>query len=548
MKKSLILFFSMLMIISTVLSACGPKSAGSGAATASTATADKQELTVNFQAEPNSIDWEKCSSNLEIMIFNTMMESLTRTTNDTVKPGMAEKWETSADGLTWTFHLRDAKWTDGQPVKAQDFYYGAMRSIDPKDPKEFAYYLFDIAGAEEYNEGKATADKVGIKVVDDKTIQYTLKNPVPYFTYLVSFPTFGPCRQDLYERDGSKYNTEVEKVVTNGPFKLQSWEHEAEMVFAKNPDYWDNANIKLDKVNALMINDENTEFNMYESGELDETASLTAEQKAVMTKGNVENYYDGSVWYFTFNNTHPVLKNANIRRALTLGIDRKTFIENVAKQPWSVALAFVQPEIVPDADGKTPFRDKTPGYFKDNDIDGAKAALAQGMKELGITSLPKLKLLCNDAPSSQQYAQAFQEMWKKNLNVEVDIEPVPSSVRIDRQNKHDFDISLAGWSPDYPDAMGDLDILVTGSGTNNAAYSNPKYDELIESAKLEPDVNKRFDMLHQAEDLLMQDMPIGPIYYRYKNYGLREYVKNLHRVAIGGDIDFVYAYIEGKGK
>jgi oligopeptide transport system substrate-binding protein len=197
--------------------------------------------------------------------------------------------------------------------------------------------LYDIVGAEDYNAGKATADQVGIKVIDDKTIQYTLKTPVPYFDYLVSFPTYAPCRQDLYEKYGSKYNTEVENFITNGPFKVSDWKHEAEMDFVKNPDYWDAANIKLEKVTGLMIADDNTEFNMYEAGELDHTIALNADQKSALTKGTVGTYGDGSVWFFDYNCTDPVLKNASIRKALTLAIDRKSFIENVAKQPWKAA-------------------------------------------------------------------------------------------------------------------------------------------------------------------------------------------------------------------
>lgn len=549
MKKSLVLVLAMLMILSVALSACGPKApAESGTPAATAAPADKQELTINLYQEIGTLDWQKCSSSGEIQIWTWIMEGLTRNNSGTIQPGMAEKWDISPDGLTWTFHLRDAKWTDGQPVKAQDFYTGAMRAIDPKDPKDYAYFLYDIVGAEDYNSGKATADQVGIKVIDDKTISYTLKTPVPYFDYLVSFPTYGPCRQDLLDKNGTKFNAEAETLVTNGPFKVTSWKHESEMVFEKNADYWDAANIKLEKVTGLMIADDSTEFNMYEAGELDHTIALNADQKAALTKGTVNTYADGSVWFFDFNTTDKVLKNANIRRALTLAVDRKSFIENVAKAPWRPALAYVQPDIIPDADGKTPFRNKTPEYFKDNDVEGAKAALAAGLKELGLTSLPKMKFLCNDAATAQQYAQAFQEMWKKNLGVEVELEPVPSAVRIERQHKHDFQISLAGWGPDYPDPMTDLDLYVTGAGNNDPAYSNPEYDKLIKAAKVETDRNKRSEMLHQAEDILMRDMPIGPLYYRYRDYAVREYVKNFHRNALGADIDFTYAYIEGKGK
>ncbi len=551
MKKSLVLVLAMLMILSVALSACGPKAPEAPATPAPAAEQPKeaQELTIDLFQEVSTMDPQGMSSTGEIQIFNWIMEGLTRSAGGgTVKPGIAEKFEQNADATVWTFHLRDAKWSDGTPVVAADFKYGAMRALDPKTPRDYTYFLYDIVNAEEYSSGKATADQVGIKVIDDKTIEYTLKQPVTYFDYLVSFPTYAPVQQAFAEKVGDKFNTEAEFFLTNGPFKIDSWQHEAEMVFVKNPTYWDVASIKLDKVTGLMITEDATMFNMYEAGELDHTISLDADQKAALTKGEVKKYADGSVWFFDFNNTHPVLKNKNIRKALTYAVDRQSFIDNVARQPWVAATAFVQPDLIPDADGKTPWRAAKPSYFKDNDVETAKTLLAQGMKELGITSIPKLKFMCNDQATAQTYAQAFQEMWKKNLGVEVEIEPVPSAVRIDRQQKHDYTISLAGWGPDYPDPMTDLDLYVTGGGNNDPAFSNAEYDALIKAAKAEGDKAKKFEMMRKAEDILMEEMPIGPIYWRYRNYAVREYVKGFERDGFSPDIQFIYAWIEGKTK
>jgi len=547
MKKSLALVLALVVVLSFALSACAPKAAEP--TTPAAPAADEQVLTINLYQEVGTLDFQKSSSTGEIQIYNWIMEGLTRSAGKgKVKPGIAESWDISPDGLKWTFHLRDAKWQDGKPVTANDFKFGWMRALDPKTPVDYTYFLYDIAGAEEYSTGKGTADQVGINVIDDKTLEVTLKQPVTYFDYLVSFSTYAPVRQDVLEAKGEKFNAEADAFMVNGPFKVESWTHESEMVFVKNPEYWDAASIKLEKVIGLMIAEDSTEFNMYEAGELDHTIALDADQKAALTKGTVETYADGSVWFFDFNNTDPVLKNKNIRKALTFAIDRQSFIDNVAKAPWKPATAYVQPDIIPDVDGTTPFRNKVPSYFKDNDVEGAKKHLEMGMKELGITTLPKFKFMTNDNAKGQLYAQAFQEMWKKNLGVEVEIEPVPSAVRIDRQHKHDYQISLAGWGPDYPDPMTDLDLFVTGSGNNDVAYSNPEYDALIKAAKAEPDKAKKFEMMHKAEDILMEDMPIGPLYYRYRNYAVREYVKNFGRDSFSPDIQFIYAYIEGKNK
>ncbi len=538
-RRIFALALAMVMLLGIGLTGCTKKEAPA-------AVKEPQVLTLNIGQEISTLDFQKCSSTTEIQFYNWIMEGLTRSAGKgAVKPGIAEKWEVTPDGLVWTFHLRDAKWTDGKPVTAENFAYGAFRAIDPKEPKDYAYFLFDIVGAEDYAAGKATKDQVGVKVLDEKTIQYTLKQPVSFFDYLASFPTFAAARQDIIERDGQKYNTEANIFVSNGPFKLSGWTHNSEMIFEKNADYWDAASIKLDKIVGLMITEDSTEFNMYEAGELDTTVALDSEQKAALTKGSVFNYVDGSVWFFDYNTTDPVLKNKNIRKALTFAIDRQSFITNVAKAPWKPATAFVQPDVIPDADGK-PFRDKKPEYFKDNDVETAKALLAQGMTELGIKEMPKIKLLCNDAAKSQLYAQAFQEMWKKNLGIDAEIEPVPGAQRIERQHKHDFQVSLAGWGPDYPDPMTDLDLYVTGAGNNDPAYSNPEYDALIKAAKAEPDKAKKFEMMHKAEDILMEDMPIGPLYFRARNYAVREYVKGYTRDSFAPDMNPIYAWIEGR--
>ena len=551
MKKVLVITLVMLMVLSIALTGCAPKQGGTtpgnnggGSGTA----VEPQELTINLFQEGETYNWPRASSSNSAMVYNWTMEGLTRTTpNGQVTPGIAEKWDISPDGMTWTFHLRDAKWSDGQPVTAKDFKYSWMKAIDPKEPHDYTYFLYDIQGAEDYSNGKTTADKVGINVLDDKTIEVKLEHPVTYFDYLVSFMTYAPIRQDVYEKYGENFNAEAQYFVTDGPFTVKSWQHEAEMVFVKNPDYWDAANIKLEKVTGVMIADDQTEFNMYEAGELDHTIQLTAEQKQAMTKGNVQTFSDGSVWFLAFNLNDPVLKNVNIRKALTYAIDRDSFIKNVAKQPWKPALAFIQPDVIPGEDGKTPWRDTVPSYFKDNDIETAKQLLAQGMKELGITSIPKMKFMCNDNAAYQSYCQAIQEMWKKNLNVEVEIEPVPSAVRIDRVQKHDYDLAYFGWGPDYPDPMTDLDLFVTGGGNNYSDYKNPEYDNLIKSAKAEPDRAKKYVLMRKAEDLLMQDMVIGPIAFRYKDYAVREYVKNFERGPFL-DTQFIYSSIEGKSK
>lgn len=505
---------------------------------------DIQHLRINIYPEPNTLDFQACSSSNEMQIYNWIMEGLTRSTeNGKAKPGIAEKWDISSDGKTWTFHLRDAKWTDGKQVTAYDFKYGWMRALDPENEMDYAYLLYDIENAWEYSQGEAKADQVGINVIDDKTLKVKLNQPIPYFTSLVYNPVFAPARQDIYEKYAAAYNSEARFFVTNGPFNLDQWYHDISMVFVKNPGYWDAASIKLEKVTGYMIDTEEDELYWYKKWQLDQMIAVSDDLKAEIPAEEIRSYGDGSIWYFDFNCTDPVMKNKNIRKALTLAINRESLINTTLQKPHKPALSFVCPEIIPDADGKA-FREKKPAYFKDNDVATAKKMLAQGLKELGISSLPKLKLLVNERGSGMAHAQAFQQMWKENLGIDIEIEAVPSAERIERQQKHEYQISFAGWGPDYPDAMTYLDIFVTGAGNNDPAYSNLQYDTLIKAAKTETDINKRSELLHSAEQLLMDDMPIGPVYFRYRNYAVKPHVKGLTRNPFGPDTDLIYSHIE----
>ncbi|MCQ1530385.1 peptide ABC transporter substrate-binding protein [Lutispora saccharofermentans] len=550
-RKRLFSILSVLLVLSMFFAACSPQQPAATEQpdeTAAEPAQDEQVLRLSLFQEPNTLDWQRVTANIELYTLSWVMDGLTRYKHGKIIPALAEKWDISDDGKVYTFHLRDAKWTDGQPVKADDFKYGWLRALDPADPMDYAYFLYDIVGAQEFNSNKGKAEDVAIKVIDDKTLEVTLKRPVTYFDYLVSFATYYPTRKDIVEKYGTKFNAEAENFVTCGPFKVETWKHESEMTFVKNMDYWNASEIKLEKIIGPYIADDQTEFNMYEAEELDMTIALNGDQKAALTKGGVKQFNNGSTWFFNFNVAHPILKNLNIRKALTLGIDRKSFIENVAKRPWKPAFALVQPDIIPDADENKTFREVGGEYFKDNDIETAKQLLEQGMKELGLTKMPKFKFMCNDNATGQLYAQAFQEMWKKNLNVETELEPVPSSVRIDRQSKHDFEISLGGWGPDYPDPMTDLDLYTSWSGNNDPGYYNVEYDELIKKAQNEPDRVEKFKLMHQAEDILMRDLPIGPIWYGYTDYAIREYVKGVYKKGVGVEVDVVYAYIEGKNK
>ncbi|MEG6569316.1 peptide ABC transporter substrate-binding protein [Thermoanaerobacterium thermosaccharolyticum] len=540
-KKIVIIGLVLLMALSAVLAGCG----GSASNSASNSGNDKQVLNLNLIQEPPTLDPQKAKDVVSIDILTEVLDGLTRYDKDgKIKPGsgLAKSWDISNDGLTYTFHLRDAKWSDGNPITAQDFEYAWKRALDPNTASQYAYQLFYIKGAEEYNSGKGSADQVAVKALDDKTLQVTLKAPTPQFLGLTSFVTYLPLEKSIYEKYGDKVGTDPDKLVYSGPFVISQWNHEQSITLKKNKDYWDSSSVKLQTVNFSMIKDNNTLVQNYDNNTLD---SIFVPGDYIDKYKNSSEYSDKALatnWYVQFNTKSPVFKNADIRKAFTLAIDRKTFVEQVTKD-GSIPAEAVVPPGVPGYNGD--FR-KEAGetYFKDNDVAQAKELLKKGMSELGISKLPTITLLGDDTDNAKKYDQALQQMWKQNLGVNVQIQNVAFKVRLDMMDKGNYDMVFAGWAADYNDPLTFLDMWETNNGNNTAFYSNPEYDKLIDEAKVNGDLKSRNDQLIQAEKILMNDMPIGPVYFQARPFVVKPYVKDLYFPTFGSDWEFKWAYIQ----
>jgi len=540
-KKIVIMGFVLLMALSVVVTGCG----GSATNSASNGGNDKQVLNLNLVQEPPTLDPQKATDVVSIDILTEVLDGLTRyDKNGKIEPGsgLAKSWDISKDGLTYTFHLRDAKWSDGNPITAQDFEYAWKRALDPKTASQYAYQLFYIKGAEEYNAGKGTADQVAVKALDDKTLQVTLKTPTPQFLGLTSFVTYLPLEKSVYEKYGDKIGTDPDKLVYSGPFVISQWNHEQSITLEKNKDYWDSSSVKLQTVNFTMIKDNNTLVQNYDSGTLD---SIFVPGDYIDKYKSSSEYSDKALatnWYIQFNTKNQVFKNADIRKAFTLAIDRKSFVEQVTKDGSIPAEAVVPPGI-PGYNGD--FRKEAgEAYFKDNDVLQAKELLKKGMSELGISRLPTITLLGDDTDNAKKYDQALQQMWSQNLGVNVQIQNVAFKVRIDMMDKGNYDMVFAGWGADYNDPLTFLDMWETNNGNNTAFYSNPQYDKLIDEAKVNVDLKARNDELIQAEKILMDDMPIGPVYFQARPFVVKPYVKDLYFHTFGSDWEFKWAYIQ----
>lgn len=571
-KKSWMMLLTLVLVIGTILAGCGSAnettttepgattdSGDAGEATTEPAAdanlAADQTLSLNLSAEPPTLDPAQAQDSQSNTALRFMYEGLATIGEDgQPKEGAAESWEVSEDGLTYTFKMRQgAKWSNGDPVTANDFVYAWERVLSPETTPAsvYAYQLYYIKGAEDFNTGKTTDfSTVGVEAVDENTLKVTLTNPTPYFLGLTSFYTYYPVHQATVEASDA-WASSPETMVTNGPFTLTTWTAGSELGWTKNENYWDAANIKLTNVTASVVNSGATETASYQGGEIDYAGAPTGEIPTDQIEPLSQQFADefeltdiASTYYYEFNTQEEPFTNAKIRKAFAMSIDRQSLIDNVTKGGQTPAFGFVPTSIAGLNNGT--FRDEHPHdeYFTE-DAAQAKTLLEEGMAEEGYTTLPPITLLYNTSENHQKLALAVADMWEKNLGVAVQTENQEWSVFLETKKTGNYQIARAGWTADYNDPMTFIDMFVTDGGNNTAFFSNEAYDKLVESAYTSGnDPEARMQELADAEKILIQDeMAIMPVYYYTQTSLTKPYLKGVTK-DFSGAIDFTRAYLE----
>lgn len=554
MKKSLTVLLVLILALSVLLAACGKKEENATEPTTNEPTTSEpatnepapsnvpQILRLNNNTEPGYLQPGLARGTHDSWVLEHVMEGLTKKGVDgAVQPGIAESWDISPDGLTYTFHLRDAKWSNGDAVTANDFEYEWKWVLDPENASEYAYQIADyIKGAAEYNSGTGSIDDVGIKALDAKTLEVTLAAPTGYFLDLLNFYTFYPVNQKVQEANPDWYK-EAATYVSNGAFKLTEWNHKENIILSKNENYYNSSEIKLDEVHLAIIEDENTAWQMFESGELDLVYPLPSEVVPVLAESKSPEFVIGTelgTYYYNFNTTIKPFNNVKVRKALSMAIDRKAIVEHVT-QGGQIPATGLTPPGIPDVSGDY---QANQGVLIKEDVAEAKKLLTEGLAEEGMSKL-SFTLLYNTSNTHKAIAEAIQEMWKKNLDVDITLEVVDFQIKLDREVALDFQVSRAGWLGDYVDPMTFVDMFVTGGGNNNTGWGNAEYDRLVKEAKSTADNSIRMPNMHKAEEILMNDMPIMPIYFYSKPYALKTNVKGIYQ-PINRYPQFHYAHIE----
>lgn len=524
-----------LTLMGSLFTGCGTSKTGGN-------TTGKSTIKVNIAADPKTIDPGLNNSVEGGHVITNAFEGLTNLDkNEKSVPGVAEKWDVSSDGLTYTFHLRkNAKWSDGKAVKASDFEYAWKRALDPKTASQYAYQLFYLKNGEAYNTGKSTAANVGVKATDDYTLVATLESPTPYFISLTAFPTYAPVRKDIVEKNPTTWATKAETYISNGPFKMVEYKQKDSLNFEKNSNYWNAKNVKIDRIEFKTLENESSYYSAFKTGQLDLIDKPPAAEIPGLLKDGTAKSYPYLGTYFYDINVSPqakgvnsqaakVLSDARVRKALNLAIDRTSIVEKISKGGEKPATSFV-PLGTSDSNGNE-FTNKE--YLpKTADVSQAKKLLAEAGYPDG-KGFPQLEILYNTMQNHQNIAQAVQDMWKKNLGINITLRNVERKVHLTDLQKHNFLLGRDGWIADYNDAMTFLDMFTTGNGNNNTGYSNTKYDQFIAQAKAEPDKAKRAVLLHSAEDQLMTDLPIIPIYYYTEVVCMNKKLKNVHISNLG---------------
>lgn len=525
-----------------------PAASGDATATFTPKTVDAAKtISLNAGMEPTGLNTLTSTYAIEFSLFKHMYENLvTLDDDDNTVPGAAESWDYDEDTLTYTFHLRkDGVWTNGDPVTAKDFEFAWSQALNPDVASDYAYFLYFIKNAEKYFNGEVTWDEVGVKVVDDYTLEVTLEQPTPYALFLFSFGTLAPINQRFYEAVGADlYSTEAQYFCTNGPFALTEWSHNDKIVMQKNDAWHGAADVEVEEIDWKIITDANAALSSFLAGDLDMVGLGTGEliKQATAAGATIQSYTDGTAFYIYFNNNDQYLSNVNLRRALFNAIDEQKEIDTVWQNDNEPMTSFTAPGV--SATDGTSFAGKVGElYAPSRDQEKAKEYLATALSELGCTVddlSAHLSIDCGDSATSIAEASFYQEQWRQVLGIEVTVNSMITKQGSQNRKTGNYVMSVTGWGPDYNDPNTFLDMWVTDGGNNQTGFSNERYDELIDLASKETDLEKRESYFIECEQIIADQLPIGPAFWRAPSYACSDKIKGgMHRSTFQ-DINAVY--------
>lgn len=545
MKKKVFAALLATAMTATLIAGCGtPGSGGSSDGGSS----DGKVFRYSTSTEPTTLDPTKSNCIPDNEIQHALTESLVRNTGGEVMPGVAESWEVSEDGLTYTFHLNpDAKWSDGEQITAQDFVYSWQRLMNPDTAAPYAFIGEYLKNGLAVEKGEMDPSQLGVVAQDDTTLVVTLERPTAYFLSMIGAQAqFAPLRQDIVEQYGSDFAADYEKNVYSGPYVLTK-SSDNQWFFEPNENYWDADSIKLDRVELNYVQNPDTAVAMYEDGELDYVSLPTASISAYEGKDNT--FLNGNVdyFYFNMNGSCPELANKNMRLALNYALNRNEYNQLVNSGYYKPSNGLVFSGLT-GVNGTYGEESTLESYPLDGDDAKAKEYLNAALSELGYSdpSEVTLTLTTSDNESSKKQAEVCQEMWNSTLGINVEIEQITYNEVLTRQQEGEYEIIWAGWGSDYDDPYSYLELFMSSSSYNYSGFKNDEYDALMTATQTETDAAARMEMMHQAEQILVDEGAFLPQAEREVHYLLDDDVKDLTFFYCSINIDWVHADISAE--
>ncbi|MEB9432817.1 peptide ABC transporter substrate-binding protein [Bacillus thuringiensis] len=511
---------------SFLLTACSGEKETKNTAKATDKKETKQSINLPYIAEIPTMDVTKATDSESMNVMRNVFEGLYILGKDNkLIPGVAKSYDVSEDKKTYTFHLRESKWSNGTSVTAEDFVFAWKRAVNPDTAAEYSFLFFDIKNAKKINSKELPVDQLGVKAIDDKTLEVQLEQPVPYFINLTTFPTFLPINEKYFKSKGNQYGLEADQLIYNGAFTLENWRHEQGFQFKKNKSYWDEKTVKLDGINFDIIKDKSTEVNLYESGQIDRVGLTGDFVDKYRNSPDFRERSEVTMQFLRMNQKNEVLKNKYARLAIIKSFDKKAFTEIVLNNGSLPAEGIVS---------------------LNYDVNEAKEYWKKAKQELGKEEVI-LELLTSDNALAKRNAEYLKGELEKNLDgLTVNVKPQPRKQQIELLLSSDYDIGVDVWGPDIPDPITFLDLFTTDSTYNFDKYSNKQYDELIHKVKkdLAGDEKARWEAMKQAEKILLEDGAVAPFYQQGRSYLQRYSVKGIVTNDFGGEFNYKWAEVK----
>jgi oligopeptide transport system substrate-binding protein len=524
------------LIAGSTLAACGSNS------NSSSSSAKK---TINWMdsAEIPTMDISKATDVTSFNQLGNVEEGLYRLgKNSKVENALATDTKVSKDGKTWTFTLRDSKWSNGDKLTAKDFVYSWRRTVNPKTASQYAYLFEGIHNATQISAGKAPVNSLGVKAEGDNKLVVTLDKRIPYFKLLMGFPLFFPQNQKVVEANGSKYGTSSKTTAFNGPFVQKGWTgSNLSWKLVKNKNYWDKKNVKLDAINYSVQKTPSTAYNLYQSNKLDATILDSQQTKNLKHQKGYTLRDTAATFYLQFNQKKKIFQNADLRRAISMSINRKA-LGSALGGANTPATSLTSKGVV-NHDGKDwseVVGDKKNAAYNPTE---AKKLYKKALKELGVKNV-SFTILSDDTDSGQKTTETLQSQLEENLKgMKVSVANVPFKTRLNRSTSGNFDVVVSGWSADFADPISFVDLFTSKNAQNNGKWSNSQYDKLIADSKTTADTTKRWDDLEKAEKILLSDEGIAPLYYKTEAWLVRPDIKGIVYNGAGLNYNFKNTYV-----